>query len=148
MKSAFWARQPIACIIEKALSVTFCVAVKQNLEDSEISQGSEYFCKDTYHLNADTPARHADGYHSCYALTGLSSAQHRSRFAPVSDQAMGPLECAFGWSHIKDPQDDNESDIKQICDPEDIVEPIHPIFVIPYAAVEHTRSFFSSKLGF
>ena len=101
-----------------------------------------------YLLNADTIARHADAYHSCYALTGLSSAQHRSHFAVTSDLAKGPLECAFGWSHIENPYDKDELDIKQICDLEDIVEPIHPIFVIPYAAVEHTRSFFNSKAGF
>ncbi|MCJ1288571.1 CAAX farnesyltransferase (FTase) subunit beta [Xylographa carneopallida] len=96
----------------------------------------------------DKPGKHADAYHSCYALTGLSSAQHRSHFASESCLAKGPLECAFGWSPIKKPQVDNDLDIKQIHDAADIVEPVHPIFVIPYAAVEHTRSFFSSKTGF
>jgi len=96
----------------------------------------------------DKPGKQADAYHSCYALAGLSSAQHRSRFVSIPDLAKGPLECAFGWSHIENPQDEESLDIMQICELEDIVEPIHPIFVIPYAAVEHTRAFFSSKTGF
>ena len=137
-----------ACIIVKGLSGISCVVVKQNLGVFETNQESEYGGIEVHALDANAFARHADAYHSCYALTGLSSAQHRSHFASESCLAKGPLECAFGWSPIKKPQVDNDLDIKQIHDAADIVEPVHPIFVIPYAAVEHTRSFFSSKTGF
>ena len=36
----------------------------------------------------------------------------------------------------------------KIYDAEDKVNPIHPIFVISWAAVEETRAHYSSKVGF
>ena len=36
----------------------------------------------------------------------------------------------------------------QICAKADMVEPIHPIYAIPYPAVEHTRMWFEGKEGF
>lgn len=99
-------------------------------------------------MTAKLSVRHADAYHTCYALAGLSSAQNRSRFDAAAAPIPGPLECAFAWSYVEDLHGgDNGDGSKRICQEEDMVEPVHPIFVIPYAAVSQTRSYFSAKAG-
>ncbi|MCJ1476598.1 CAAX farnesyltransferase (FTase) subunit beta [Lambiella insularis] len=97
----------------------------------------------------DKPSKRPDGYHSCYALAGLSSAQNRSQFNAGAETVSDPLGSAFAWSHEKDLQGrDKRDESKQICQSEDMVEPVHPIFVIPYAAVRQTRAFFLARSGF
>jgi len=91
--------------------------------------------------------RHADAYHSCYALAGLSSAQHRNEFVLSTEPGSDPVGYAFAWMHSEAYTLQRPAE-EQIFEEEDTVEPIHPIYVIPFAAVEQTRAWFSNKEGF
>ena len=59
------------------------------------------------------------------------------------------MDHPFGWTHVDGltaarlPAEGGD-----LVEEEDMVEPIHPIFVIPYTAAERTRSFFSARQGF
>lgn len=91
-------------------------------------------------------SRWPDGYHSCYTLAGLSSAQHYKYWRSGGDgDAFSALESAFGWAFTSQPPDDGS---EQIDDTEDRVISIHPIYVIPWTAVERSHSWFSAKVGF
>ena len=93
--------------------------------------------------------RHVDAYHSCYALTGLSTAQHHHQFAsPTNFQEEGFLDAAFKWRPSPEDQPVNISTEESTFNMQDILKPIHPIFVIPYAAVEQARSWSLAKGGF
>ena len=92
--------------------------------------------------------RNPDTYHTCYALAGLSSAQHRNVFA-IGDEPLSRADgYAFAWTHLQPGFDGVLSDLQIIGEEEDMVEPLHPIYAIPYAAVERTRMWFEGKEGF
>lgn len=96
---------------------------------------------------ANRHCRHADAYHSCYALAGLSSAQHRNEFVLSAEPVSDPMGYAYAWMH-SEAHPSRRSEREKIFEEEDTVEPIHPIYVIPFAAVEQTRAWFSNKEGF
>jgi protein farnesyltransferase subunit beta len=87
-------------------------------------------------LKLITPSRNSDAYHSCYVLSGLSSAQHQWRLVPSED------EDTDGWN-VSLYLDD-----VQIFEEEDQVVPIHPVYAIPYQSVADIRRYFSVKQGF
>lgn len=60
----------------------------------------------------------------------------------TEEEADLPLGSAFGWTHAGRA---NDSDI---LDDEHRVEPVHPVFVIPFKAVERTRTWFRERGGF
>ena len=97
--------------------------------------------------SADTRDRYPDAYHSCYGLAGLSSAQHKSTYVsnPGLDGA-GPLDPAFSWTPSAPVE--QGADPEAVSDDEDLLPMVHPIFVIPYAAVERCRAYFAQKRGF
>ncbi|MDI1491874.1 MAG: CAAX farnesyltransferase (FTase) subunit beta [Ramalina farinacea] len=98
----------------------------------------------------DKPNTGPDGYHTCYALAGFSYAQHSSTFddAAQSSSANG-LAAPFGWVPTSRPADQgNERSTEPAYDIEDTLQPLHPIYVIPWHAVEQTRAFYSAKVGF
>ncbi len=94
-------------------------------------------------------SRYPDAYHSCYVLAGLSSTQYYNYFtADCGDtRSVDSLDSALRWtsSAISLGQ---ESGKERFVDAEDVLEPLHPIFVIPWAAVEECRQLFRHKRGF
>ncbi|KAI9876551.1 MAG: CAAX farnesyltransferase (FTase) subunit beta [Pleopsidium flavum] len=93
--------------------------------------------------------RHPDSYHSCYILAGLSSAQH---YYCLSDQdrteSPGPLSSAFQWTHSETRRDPSDEEEALICDEDDRLKVLHPIYVIPWGVAEKTRAWYDAKAGF
>ena len=68
-------------------------------------------------------------------------------FAIGDEPLSSPVGYAFAWTHLKASGDGKSSDL-QMFGIEDMVEPLHPVYAIPYAAVERTRMWFGGKEGF
>ena len=94
--------------------------------------------------------RYPDAYHSCYTLAGLSSAQHymqytssgsniNSQEASLTTQSWAPYGLA--------PAEDNGRE-GDVSDSEDRLTPIHPIYVIPFTAVERCNDWCAKRCGF
>ncbi|RFU79468.1 farnesyltransferase subunit beta [Trichoderma arundinaceum] len=84
--------------------------------------------------------RYSDAYHTCYVLSGLSSAQTKWRL--VASRADETLLGDDRWEaspHTKG---------EQIFDEEDRVATTHPVYAIPQHRVDEIRSYFLSKEGF
>ena len=94
---------------------------------------------------ADGLARHPDAYHSCYTLAGLSLTQHRSCFETTTDSSQIPVESAFRWRHVDWKTGGGWTEGLHMFEEDDIVRPVHPIFVIPFDVVERTRTWFGKK---
>ncbi|QSZ34840.1 hypothetical protein DSL72_007699 [Monilinia vaccinii-corymbosi] len=100
-------------------------------------------CQDTGSRGGlrDKPSHRSDSYHTCYVLAGLSSAQHKWHFntSAKKRESSGMLVSPYQWT--------SNRCIKttQIYDEEDIVETLHPVFVIPEGIAEETRAYFASK---
>jgi len=90
----------------------------------------------------DKPSKMSDGYHTCYVLAGLSSAQHKwginkSDLEPISGNC---LTGAYRWiCKGKAFQDEY-----QIYDEEDQVKTLHPVFVVPEGTAEDARAYYTS----
>lgn len=84
----------------------------------------------------DKPGKSSDPYHSCYVLSGLSSAQHQWRWVPLVDQE------GDGWTVSP------YVDEVQIFEEEDRLVPIHPIYATPKKCVDDIRQYFAAKQGF
>lgn len=77
----------------------------------------------------DKPSARSDGYHTCYLLAGLSSAQHKWRYSAEE-----------GWSNVPYPQCKGETAV-QIFDEEDRVKPLHPVYVVPMGVAESIMAY-------
>lgn len=84
--------------------------------------------------------RYSDAYHTCYVLSGLSSAQNKWRL--VASRADETLLGGDLWEVL--PHTKGE----QIFDEDDRIGTIHPVYAIPQHRVDAIRSYFSSKEGF
>ncbi|GFP54537.1 protein farnesyltransferase subunit beta [Trichoderma asperellum] len=84
--------------------------------------------------------RYSDAYHTCYVLSGLSSAQNKWRL--VASRADETLLGDDLWEVL--PHTKGE----QIFDEDDRIGTIHPVYAIPQHRVDAIRSYFSSKEGF
>lgn len=84
--------------------------------------------------------RYSDAYHTCYVLSGLSSAQHK--WDLVTPRAHESLMAGDSWT--VSPYMEGE----QIFDEEDRVCTIHPVYVMPQHKVEEVQSYFATKTGF
>jgi len=83
----------------------------------------------------DKPSAHPDAYHTCYSLAGLSAAQHHYSYdadAAVHDTVSGRLTAAFNWTARRATPAERAV---WCCDEMDDVAFVHPVFVIPMAAV-------------
>ena len=91
-------------------------------------------------------SRYPDAYHSCYVLAGLSSTQYYNYFTADYGDAgtVHSLDSALQWSWSGVSLEDENGDAG-LVDAEDMLEPLHPIFVIPWAAVEQCCQFFRQK---
>ncbi len=97
--------------------------------------------------------RYPDAYHSCYTLAGLSTAQHHTLFHLVDDEDAltdyhSSLNAAFGWINTSKSHGNLGDAMDVIYEAEDQVNPIHPIYVIPWAAVKQTHAYYGRKVGF
>ena len=92
----------------------------------------------------DKPSTRPDAYHTCYSLAGLSHAEnhyHYDDHAATRDSESGRLMVAFNWSALPA----STGDMKGLkVDDNDLVEFVHPVFVIPMRAVEGARKNFDS----
>jgi protein farnesyltransferase subunit beta len=96
-------------------------------------------CLGADHLGA---IRMSDAYHSCYVLSGLSSAQHQWGLATSGDgRAPAPAPMP-AWTVSPLPAE------TQIFDPQDQLFPIHPVYAIPQENQQAIRDYFSAKGGF
>ncbi|KAK9424238.1 putative Terpenoid cyclases/protein prenyltransferase alpha-alpha toroid [Seiridium unicorne] len=85
----------------------------------------------------DKPGRRSDAYHTCYVLSGLSSAQHIvSSATPQVEQVANVT-----WTVLPHPGD-------QVFDEGDLVEPTDPVYAIPQRSREQMMEYFLSKPGF
>lgn len=99
---------------------------------------------DTFHH------RYPDAYHSCYVLAGLSSAQHCTWYEKEDDGhgSIPALTDAFRWISSRRPVEMTSLAEPEMSKNEGAVVSIHPIFVIPWPAVERTASWFDKKERF
>ncbi|KAL2176164.1 terpenoid cyclases/protein prenyltransferase alpha-alpha toroid [Thermothelomyces heterothallicus CBS 202.75] len=103
----------------------------------------------------DKPGKLSDAYHSCYVLSGLSSAQHQWELDELNDDndgdddsnelkkeeaAEGAMEAA--WAVLP------YLDGPQVFDSKDRVRPIHPVYAIPQPCVRAMKEYFDRKQGF
>jgi len=86
--------------------------------------------------------RPPDSYHTCYNLAGLSAAQHYYYYDESSAEDLPSLTAAFDWKVAPLPE------VAHLLDEDDLVKPIHPVFVVPWGRAEQTREHFEGKVGF
>lgn len=87
----------------------------------------------------------SDSYHTCYVLSGLSSAQHRwDLAAPAPEPAAEPASADPVWTVLPYVDDGGV----QVFEQQDLVRPIHPVYAIPQRAQEGMRGYFLGKEGF
>lgn len=90
----------------------------------------------------DKPSKHPDGYHSCYSLAGISACQYIAQWDPKGAEhvAGNPLTSAYGWK------------IKGVAvgpwEEKDLIQPVHPIFVIPLEKATRCREYFENTEKF
>ncbi|KAI0133604.1 prenyltransferase and squalene oxidase [Xylariales sp. AK1849] len=85
----------------------------------------------------DKPGRRSDAYHTCYVLSGLTSAQHIvSSASPLVEQVAN-----VKWTVSPHPDD-------QLFDDEDLLDPTDPVYAIPQKKRDEMMDYFLSKPGF
>lgn len=88
----------------------------------------------------------SDAYHSCYVLSGLSSAQHQWELDGPADVAAGGDAAATAaeaaWTVFP------YLDGPQVFASKDRVRPIHPVYAIPQQNVRAIQQYFQAKQGF
>ncbi|RYP92866.1 hypothetical protein DL770_001037 [Monosporascus sp. CRB-9-2] len=87
----------------------------------------------------DKPGPSSDAYHTCYVLSGLSSAQYNARLA-ASDDATMTTSTHWDVSPLV-------NDI-QVFDEDDRINPIDPVYAVPQSRREDIMAFFTAKQGF
>lgn len=70
--------------------------------------------------------------------------QHGHIFEPTSGELNATTDYAFNWAVDKSALPSND----QFFDEEDLLEPLHPIFTIPYPAIKDFRDQALEKEGF
>ena len=90
----------------------------------------------------DKPSKHADAYHTCYSLAGLSACQYVTEWNEHgAEHVIGNvLTAPYGW-RIKGAANGPWEE-------SDMVNPSHPVFVIPVDKAVGCREYFESKDGF
>ncbi|KUI53568.1 Protein farnesyltransferase subunit beta [Cytospora mali] len=113
----------------------------------------------------DKPGRPSDAYHTCYVLSGLSSAQHKWEL--VSNSPPPEIAAAEGVNIVQQQPDLPAAaaatatataaaswsvspylDEVQIFDEEDCIVPLHPVYAVPVECVADIKSYFERKQGF
>ncbi|KXS96859.1 hypothetical protein AC578_7383 [Pseudocercospora eumusae] len=94
----------------------------------------------------DKPSTRPDAYHTLYSLAGLSAAMnhyHYDSSAPTMDES-GRLTAGFSWTAELPSKEEMQA---WKVDKQDLVVPVHPVFVMTMDVVERTRLQFQ-KAGF
>lgn len=84
----------------------------------------------------DKPGMRSDGYHTCYVLSGLTSAQHIVSAIPSAEDSVANVT----WT--VSPYD------HQIFDEEDRLNPTDPVYAVPEEKRVEMTEYFLSKPGF
>lgn len=99
----------------------------------------------------------SDAYHSCYVLSGLSSAQHKweletagattagddqQEAAQMDDKATAAAAALATWSVSP------YLDEVQVFDDQDRLAPLHPVYAVPAECVADIKAYFGAKQGF
>ncbi|KAK4252411.1 terpenoid cyclases/protein prenyltransferase alpha-alpha toroid [Corynascus novoguineensis] len=104
----------------------------------------------------DKPGKMSDAYHTCYVLSGLSSAQHQWELdEPYGNNDNGD-EDVEGKEEREGKGTDGEAvwavlpflDGPQVFDNGDRVRPIHPVYAIPQPCVRAMKEYFDGRQGF
>jgi protein farnesyltransferase subunit beta len=77
-------------------------------------------------------------------LAGLSAAHHHHHYRADATTASHPLDAAFRWTSLPAAEQLRDERRPRRADR---VEPIHPVFVIPFGAVERTRAWCRARGG-
>jgi protein farnesyltransferase subunit beta len=83
--------------------------------------------------------RHADAYHTCYVLTGLSATQHHHYRTDSSPCANKNFSSAFSWQSKPTGAEEN------VFEKSDRLTAFHPIYVIPHQAAEKMRLWYEAE---
>lgn len=102
--------------------------------------------------------RPSDAYHSCYVLSGLSSAQHKWELAAAAtpsgvnkdeeaaqtvDDKTTAAAAALGMWSVSPYLDE-----VQVFDEQDRLVPLHPVYAVPAECVADITAYFGAKQGF
>lgn len=93
----------------------------------------------------DKPSAHADAYHTCYSAAGLSHAQHLYHYdneVEVQCKKTGRLTAGFNWRAEK-PSPERMKELK--VSEEDLVEFVHPVFVVPMGVIDAAKEQFKDS---
>lgn len=82
-----------------------------------------------------------DGYHSCYVLAGLGSAQTKWHYVSSTAPSPYPLSAGFQW----EPEPLSGEEMGQVYDESDRVDVLDPVFVIPVGVAARTRKWYEGK---
>ncbi|KAK8121072.1 Terpenoid cylases/protein prenyltransferase alpha-alpha toroid [Apiospora kogelbergensis] len=85
----------------------------------------------------DKPSHRSDAYHTCYVLSGLTSAQHVVSAVLAEDEYVA--NTTWKVSPYSDPQ---------LFDEQDRLNPTDPVYAIPQKKREEVMTYFLSKPGF
>ncbi|KAI9814630.1 MAG: CAAX farnesyltransferase (FTase) subunit beta [Pycnora praestabilis] len=106
-------------------------------------------CQDKRGGLKDKPRKHPDPYHSCYVLAGLSSAQHAYYYAEFDhSQSSAALPSALHWAYSNTILSSMGEEEEHVCEEDDRVNVIHPIYVLPWSVAERSRAWYESKVDF
>ncbi|KAF2116349.1 terpenoid cyclases/protein prenyltransferase alpha-alpha toroid [Lophiotrema nucula] len=86
----------------------------------------------------DKPGKRPDAYHTCYNLAGLSWAQYDWKYEK-SEGERGELDAPYHW------QLDGEYTEDVVWDNGDMVNRVHPVFVVPFGKAESCRKWFEEQ---
>lgn len=92
----------------------------------------------------DKPTKRPDGYHTCYNLIGLSQLQYNVVYDEQTnvDVGKGDLGAPYHWKC------ESLFEEGKVWDESDVVEEVHPVFLIPFKAAKDCRAYFEAKEGF
>ncbi|KAF2178280.1 terpenoid cyclases/Protein prenyltransferase [Zopfia rhizophila CBS 207.26] len=93
----------------------------------------------------DKPGKRPDAYHTCYNLAGLSAVQHHYFYDGDDKGTDHELRAAYKW---KGAQLEEDREGERVWDQGDVVELVHPVFVVPWGQAESCRKYFEAKEGF
>lgn len=90
----------------------------------------------------DKPGKHADAYHTCYNLAGLSASQYRYEYDENVNKDLGAdgLGAPYHWK-----TNGTFESKDKVWDESDVIRAVHPVFVIPYRSVYECRRYFEGK---
>lgn len=106
----------------------------------------------------------SDAYHSCYVLSGLSSAQHKWELASANPGIETAADGTAEGGQEKAARVDEKAtaaaaalavwavspylDEVQVFDEQDRLVPLHPVYAVPAECVADITAYFGAKQGF